>query len=400
MTSDDVQCTPEERAVLDLIDPDELVELTCTLVNTAGENPGGTEELTAQALEHAASERGLLARRDVVTPGRPNVDVDVPVANGPGLLFLGHSDVVPAGPGWTRQPYNAEVEGDRLYGRGATDMKGGLAAVLVAMDALRRSGAELSGPVRLSSTVDEEDLGLGIRHLAARGLGHEFCGCIVAEPTDLQTVIACRGDAYLEVEITGVPAHSGRPADGRNAIDAAAALLTLVKQDHEKHARETDPLLGSPTWNVGKVEGGRATSMVAPSCHVWLDRRLMPGEDPEQILGELRKAVDEAGITGDGISMDIEITMSMPGFRTDRNHVLVSTVHTAVADVGGTASIGGWTAACDGGFIARDHGVPTVVMGPGGLNDQAHQVDESVSVRELTQAARAYTLAALRLLSR
>ena len=142
MTSDDVQCTPEERAVLDLIDPDELVELTCTLVNTAGENPGGTEELTAQALEHAASERGLLARRDVVTPGRPNVDVDVPVggpvANGPGLLFLGHSDVVPAGPGWTRQPYNAEVEGDRLYGRGATDMKGGLAAVLVAMDALPR----------------------------------------------------------------------------------------------------------------------------------------------------------------------------------------------------------------------------------------------------------------------
>lgn len=404
MTSDDVQCTPEERAVLDLIDPDELVELTCTLVNTAGENPGGTEELTAQALEHAASERGLVARRDVVTPGRPNVDVDVPVggpvANGPGLLFLGHSDVVPAGPGWTRQPYNAEVEGDRLYGRGATDMKGGLAAVLVAMDALRRSGAELSGPVRLSSTVDEEDLGLGIRHLAARGLGHEFCGCIVAEPTDLQTVIACRGDAYLEVEITGVPAHSGRPADGRNAIDAAAALLTLVKQDHEKHARETDPLLGSPTWNVGKIEGGRATSMVAPSCHVWLDRRLMPGEDPEQILGELRKAVDEAGITGDGISMDIEITMSMPGFRTDRNHVLVSTVHTAVADVGGTASIGGWTAACDGGFIARDHGVPTVVLGPGGLNDQAHQVDESVSVRELTQAARAYTLAALRLLSR
>ncbi|PZP24344.1 MAG: acetylornithine deacetylase, partial [Kocuria rhizophila] len=214
------------------------------------------------------------------------------------------------------------------------------------------------------------------------------------------TVIACRGDAYLEVEITGVPAHSGRPADGRNAIDAAAALLTLVKQDHEKHTRETDPLLGSPTWNVGKIEGGRATSMVAPSCHVWLDRRLMPGEDPEQIVSELRTAVDQAGITGDGISMDIEITMSMPGFRTDRDHVLVSTVHGAVADVGGAASIGGWTAACDGGFIARDHGVPTVVMGPGGLNDQAHQVDESVSVRELTQAARAYTLAALRLLSR
>lgn len=404
MTPDDVQCTSQERAVLDLIDPDELVELTCTLVNTAGENPGGTEERTARALEHAASERGLRARSDVVAPGRPNVDVDLPVgrpvSDGPGLLFLGHSDVVPAGPGWTRQPYSAQVDNDRLYGRGATDMKGGLAAVVIAMSALRRSAVELSGPVRLSSTVDEEDLGLGIRHLTARGLGRDFRGCIVAEPTDLQTVIACRGDAYLEVEITGVPAHSGRPADGRNAIDAAAALLTLVKQDHEKHTRVTDPLLGSPTWNVGKIEGGRATSMVAPSCHVWLDRRLMPGEDPEQIVSELRHAVAEAGITGDGISVDIDITMSMPGFRTDGDHELVTTVHAAVADVGGAASIGGWTAACDGGFIARDHAVPTVVMGPGGLNDQAHQVDESVSIRELTQAARAYTLAALRLLSR
>ncbi|WP_368079743.1 M20 family metallopeptidase [Kocuria marina] len=151
---------------------------------------------------------------------------------------------------------------------------------------------------------------------------------------------------------------------------------------------------------MGKIEGGRATSMVAPSCHVWLDRRLMPGEDPERIVAELRAAVDRAGITGDGISLDVEITMSMPGFRTDREHELVTTVHDAVADAGGATSIGGWTAACDGGFIARDHGVPTVVMGPGGLNDQAHQVDESVSVEELSQAARAYTLTALRLLSR
>ena len=404
MSRDGVRCSPQEQAVLDLIDTDELVDLTCALVNAAGENPGGTEEDTAHVLERAASERGVTARSDVVSPGRPNVDVDLPVggpvADGPGLLFLGHSDVVPAGPGWMRAPYDAVVDGDRLYGRGATDMKGGLAAVLCAMDALRRSGVCLSGPVRLSSTVDEEDLGLGIRQLTARGLGRAFLGCVVAEPTDLQTVIACRGDAYLEVEITGVPAHSGRPADGRNAIDAAAALLRLIRRDHEEHARRSDPLLGSPTWNVGKIEGGRATSMVAPSCHVWLDRRLMPGEDPERIVAELRAAVDRAGITGDGISLDVEITMSMPGFRTDREHELVTTVHDAVADAGGATSIGGWTAACDGGFIARDHGVPTVVMGPGGLNDQAHQVDESVSVEELSQAARAYTLTALRLLSR
>lgn len=394
--------TARERAVLESIDPDELIGLTRDLVAAGGENPGGTEAATALALEAAGAARGLSVSSDVVAPGRPNVDVELPVggavADGPGLLFLGHSDVVPAGPGWTREPYRAVVEDGRIYGRGTSDMKGGLAAVLVAMAALRRSGAALGGPVRLAVTVDEEDLGLGIRHLTARGLGRAFRGCVVAEPTDLETVIACRGDAYLEVAVTGVPAHSGRPADGRNAIVAAARLIGLIQEDHERHAREQDPLLGSATWNIGRIEGGHTTSMVAPSCLLWIDRRLMPGEDPREIVAQLMAAADREGITGDGIGLEPRITMAMPGFRTDRKHQLVTTVHGAVTDAGGPDAVGGWTAACDGGFIARDHGVPTVVMGPGGLNDQAHQVDESVGVDELVTAARAYALTALRLL--
>ncbi|MDI3329852.1 MAG: M20 family metallopeptidase [Micrococcus sp.] len=395
-------CTPREREVLDLIDRGDLVGLTRTLVDAGGENPGGTEQQVVRALQDAAVIRGLQVRTDLVAQQRPNVDVELPpggpVGEGPGLLFLGHSDVVPAGPGWSRPPFRSVVVDGRVYGRGATDMKGGLAAVLVAMDALRRAGVPLAGPVRLACTVDEEDLGLGIRHLTRRGLGRAFAGCVVAEPTDLQTVVACRGDAYLELEITGVPAHSGRPEDGRNAIDAAARLLALVREDHAAHARDPDPLLGSATWNVGRIDGGRATSMVAAQCRLWLDRRIMPGEDPAVILSELLAAADRAGITGDGISLEGAVTMSMPGFRTPVEHPLVSAVHGAVLAVGGPGGIGGWTAACDGGFIAQDLGVPTVVMGPGGLHDQAHQVDESVGVDELVLAARAYVLAALRLL--
>ncbi|QCU78973.1 M20 family peptidase [Citricoccus sp. SGAir0253] len=391
-----------ERAVLESIRSDDVVALTRALVDAGGENPGGTEERTAQVLEQAGRARGLAVRLDAVAPGRPNVDVELPpggpVGDGPGLLFLGHSDVVPAGPGWSREPFRSVVADGRLYGRGATDMKGGLAAVVVALDALRRAQVPLTGPVRLACTVDEEDLGLGIRHLARRGLGRAFRGCVVAEPTDLQTVVACRGDAYVELEVTGVPAHSGRPADGRNAIDAASRVLEVVRADHERRQRDRDPLLGAGSWNVGRIEGGRTSSMVAPSCHVWLDRRLMPDEDPQLIVRELLAAVDAAGIPGDGISVSAEVTMAMPGFRTAPDHPLVRTMHDAVAALGGPASVGGWTAACDGGFIARDHGVPTVVMGPGGLNDQAHQVDESVGVEELVIAARAYALAALRLL--
>jgi succinyl-diaminopimelate desuccinylase len=403
MTADQLACTPRERQVLDLIDVDDLVALTRALVDAGGENPGGTEERTVRVLEAAGLARGLEVRTDTVVDQRPNVDVELapggPVGEGPGLLFLGHSDVVPAGPGWSREPFGSVVEGGRVYGRGATDMKGGLAAVLVALDALRRAGASLSGPVRLACTVDEEETGIGIRHLTGRGLGRDFAGCIVAEPTDLQTVVACRGDAYLEVTVTGVPAHSGRPEDGRNAIDAASRLLALVREDHESHARTPDPLLGAPTWNIGRIAGGQATSTVAPECHLWLDRRLMPGEDPEAILSDVFAAADLAGITGDGISLHGTVTMSMPGFRTPVEHPLVAAVHGAVRAVGGPDSIGGWSAACDGGFIAQDLGVPTVVMGPGGLHDQAHQVDESVSVDELVLAAQAYVLTALRMLA-
>lgn len=395
-------CTPREQAVLDLIDVGSLVELTRVLVDAGGENPGGTEAATVRVLETAGRNRGLRSTVDEAAPQRPNIDLELPsggpVGEGPGLLYLGHSDVVPAGPGWTREPFRTVVEGGRLYGRGSSDMKGGLAAAVVAMDALRRAAVPLSGPVRLACTADEEDRGLGIRHLTRSGLGREFVGCIVAEPTDLQTVIACRGDAFLEIEVTGVPAHSGQPADGRSAIDAAARLIELIRADHEHHAQSPDPLLGAPTWNVGRIDGGRASSMVAPECTLWIDRRLMPGENSELILAELLAAADREGITGDGIAIHGTVTMSMPGFRTAVDHPLVTAVNGSVRDVGGPADIGGWSAACDGGFIAQDLGVPTVVMGPGGLHDQAHQVDESVGVEELVIAARAYVLAALRLL--
>lgn len=169
------QLTDREQSVLDLIDPQDLGRLTQTLVDAGGENPGGTEELTVSALEREGRARGLQAEVRLVAPGRPNIDLDLPaqgpIGDGPGLLFLGHSDVVPAGPGWSREPFRSEVADGRVFGRGSTDMKGGLAAVLVAMDALRRSGIALSGPLRLACTMDEEDLGLGIRHLSARGLG-------------------------------------------------------------------------------------------------------------------------------------------------------------------------------------------------------------------------------------
>lgn len=391
----------ESGDLLALIDPDRLAQLTMRLIDAGGENPPGNEQATVEVLCQIAAELGLDAEVVEVSPGRPNVTITLgETAAGPGLMFLGHSDVVPAGTGWTSDPLASHVSEGRIWGRGACDMKGGLASVLLAMSALRESGTPLSGPVSLVCAVDEEELGAGIRHYIAQpdSAQQQWLGCVVAEPTDLQTVIACRGDSYIELNVTGVPAHSGRPSDGRSAVNAAARIIELIRADHDHLATQSRDLIGPATWNVGMIEGGQATSTVPAHCHLSIDRRLLPGEDAQGICDALLARVEAAGITGDGISAAAAVTMSMPGFSTDAAHPLVAAAGEAVQRAGGQPSIGGWSAACDGGFIAEVLGVPTIVLGPGDLNNEAHQVDESVELAELVTAAHAYALLAAQLL--
>ena len=389
-----------EARVLALISEENIVELTCALIAAAGENPGGTEDETVTVLQSACTEHGFLTTVTEVAPGRPNFTATLAGGTGPGLMFLGHSDVVPAGEGWSSDPFVPVRVGDRLVGRGATDMKGGLAAIVLALAAIKASGVVLAGPATLLCTVDEEDLGLGIRSLVNTAPGGQigsWKACVVAEPTDLHTVIGCRGDAYIELTVQGKSAHSGRPADGRNAIIAATKIIALILADHARLQGNPDDLLGAGSWNVGRIEGGDGTSMVAADCRVWLDRRLMPNEDPHEIVRDLAAAVTAAGIDSEGISVTFEVTMEMPGFRTSAKEPIVA--HTVAATAlagGGTSPIGGWSAACDGGFIDREFRIPTIVYGPGDLNHQAHQIDESVSITELVAAARAYTLLCLR----
>ncbi|MCW2756405.1 MAG: family metallopeptidase, partial [Nocardioidaceae bacterium] len=182
--------TAAEQAVLDLVDVDELVALTQALVRAPGENPPGGEAATVAVLADACRARHLSPTLTEVEPGRQNLSVTLSGADGPGLLLLGHTDVVPVGEGWTTDPLGGLVRDGRIFGRGATDMKGGLAAALVAMSVLRRAGVALSGPVELAAVVDEEETGKGVRHYLSEQDRSHRVGCVVAEPTDLQTVIA------------------------------------------------------------------------------------------------------------------------------------------------------------------------------------------------------------------
>jgi acetylornithine deacetylase/succinyl-diaminopimelate desuccinylase family protein len=392
--------TDDERRVLDRVGESELVEIAQRLVRAPGQNPPGGEAATAAVLEQVCRARGFAVEVADVVPGRPNLRAVLAGGDGPGLLLLGHTDVVPVGDdGWTVDPFGGQVRDGRLYGRGSTDMKGGLAACVVAMASLAREGVALAGPVELAALVDEEEHGIGIRRYVADNT-RAYAPCVVAEPTDLQTVIAARGDAYLDIVVHGLAAHSGRPDDGRNAIYGGAAVITMLERWHAELTRAVHPLVGPPTWSVGLVSGGRGVSTVPAACHIGADRRLQPGESATQVLADLRDRVAELGLERQGLRVDVAMSMDMPGFETPPDHPVVVGADAALRDAGGPGlPLGGWTAACDGGFVARDLDVPTLVLGPGSVNDQAHRTDESVGVGELVIAARAYALTALRFLS-
>lgn len=389
-----------ERA-LAAIDAERIVADTCDLIAGRGENPGETEAETVRRLRAACERIGATVTLQELAPGRPNLHAALGPAGGPAVLFLGHSDVVPAGEGWSGDPFAARIAGGDIIGRGATDMKGGLAAVLAAMAAVHAADPGIR--LELLCTVDEEDRSLGVRAWLAEHPPQRYLACIVAEPTDLEIVVGCRGATNLNLEVIGASAHAGRPADGASSIAAAARIVELVRGLHDDAAAgPADPLLGTPTWNVGTIAGGTGTSMVPRATTLTIDRRTMPGEDPERILeallGLARADIAASGIANaERIEVRGLVDMVMPGFRADDSAPVIRVASDALERLGAPVRVTGWTAACEGGFMAEHHGAPTIILGPGDITTQAHQPDERVAVADLVTAARAYALIAVEL---
>jgi acetylornithine deacetylase/succinyl-diaminopimelate desuccinylase family protein len=388
--------SPSERELLSRIDRTELTGLVQALVRRPSENPPGSEEAVARFLAETCGALRLRTDLEQVAPGRPNVYASLGPEDGPGLLFLVHTDTVPAGEGWTRPPFGGVLADGRIIGRGAADMKAGIAAAVIAMAALQRSGIELTRPVALAAVVDEEETGAGVRALLERPRFGALAA-IVPEPTELQTVIACRGNCYVEVEVTGRSAHAGSPQEGRNAINGAARVVDAIRRLHDGLASRRHPLLGAASWSVGTIQGGTGTAMVPDRCRISVDRRLLPGESGEDAQAQLDDAVASLDLGAQGLGVRTELLMEIPSFELEPRDDLVQGVQRASVDAGAPERpAAGWVAACDGGYLMRHAGVPSVVLGPGSVVDQAHRPDESVPIAEVEVAARAYALYAAR----
>lgn len=359
---------------------EEVRRLTADLVAIDSVNPslvrgGAGEPEIAAFVAGWARDAGLEAELLEETPGRPSVVVRARgTGGGRTLLLCGHVDTVTA-EGMDHPPFEARVEGDRLYGRGAYDMKAGVAASLVACR--RAAEAELAGDVVVAAVADEEHASLGIQEVL-RSVTAD--AAIVTEPTELAVAVAHKGFVWIEVEVTGRAAHGSRPHLGEDAIVKAGPILTAIGElDAALGARE-HPLLGRASVHASVIAGGEELSSYPARCTIGLERRTLPGESCADAEAEI------AALLGDATQRTLLVREP---FEVAEDAEIVALVREAAPE----AAVGGVSYWADAAFIAAA-GIPTVLFGPAG--EGAHGAEEWVDWRSAERVADVLTAVAER----
>jgi acetylornithine deacetylase len=359
--------------------PSTLTQLLSELVAIDSVNPslvdgGAGEAEIAVFVAGWARDAGLEAEVLEATPGRPSV---IARARGSGggraLLLCGHLDTVNID-GMT-DPLTPRIDGDRLYGRGAYDMKAGVAAALVAA----REAAELAlrGDVVVAAVADEEHASLGVQE-ALHSLAAD--AAIVTEPTEMELVVAHKGFVWAEIEVTGVAAHGSRPHLGVDAIVKMGPVLSGLAALDEALGERTHPLLGRGSVHASVIEGGLELSSYPGRCVLGLERRTLPGETAADVERELAELLDRCRAADPQLVAEQRTLLVREPFEVDPESELVAAVRAAATEVlGADPPIAGASYWADAAFIAAA-GIPTVMFGPSG--EGAHALEEWVRLSD------------------
>jgi succinyl-diaminopimelate desuccinylase len=377
---------------------EEIVEVTSDLIRHESENPPGNEHSVADYLK--ARLQSSPVPFDIesyeVAPGRPNVVARVGNPSNGSVLLAGHTDVVPAHPAdWSADPYDPIVHDGRIVGRGAADMKGALAAKILATEAYYRETDE-PGQVTIAFVVDEEVNGAGMKTLVDRGIDAD--AGIIGEPTNLQVCTAQKGVARYKVTVRGESGHSGRPDDATNAITGLNRVIERIEAlDNRLRREERHPLLAPETITVTEIAGGIAPNVVPDMATATVDWRLHPGKtDPDDFDIRLRKFLN---LDNKPVSVELERIVFARAAEISSEHELVGVLCDAAHTANVSANPVGFNAATDARFLIHDAEIPTVLFGPGSIKHDAHTVDESVRITDLTATVETYRTALTRLLS-
>ena len=379
----------------------ELVDLTIQLIQTSTENPPGNEKVAAQFLKPLLSKMGFKVKILLSPKRRWNIVAEKRWGKGGRtLIFNGHLDVVPAGDPsqWKYPPFQGKLYKGRIYGRGASDMKSGIASFIHALSMIDRSEISLhQGAVILHLVSDEESHGhQGMGFLTQRG-GIQGDAALVGEPTDLHPVIAHKGALWLRISTFGKSAHSAKPHLGVNAIEK---MIKLMDRLNSLTLGGEHPLLGKPTLSIGTIQGGTKINVVPDRCEIEVDRRMLPGEKKEEVLGVMKEILDSLQSQDSLFQYRMEeIDYAEPSEVDPEEEIVRVGVEAIQEVVGKKPPLRAFSGFTDSRFYINQCHIPTLVFGPGDTN-QIHTTDESVEVEALVHAAHIYGLILINYLSK
>ena len=320
---------------------------------------------------------GLDVSIETVTHGRPNVvGVLEGRAAGRTLMFCGHTDTV--GVTGMIDPFTPIERDGRLYGRGAQDMKGGVAAMIAAATAIAGRGGLASGRVVVAAVVDEEHSSIGADALVKSWRAD---AAIVTEPTDLEIAVGHKGFAWVDIAVSGKAAHGSRPADGQDAILRLGRVLTRLEAlDKALQSRPPHPLVGTGSLHASIIEGGRELSSYPDCATLQMERRTLPSETESIALQEVRQILDALTAEDPTFRATATAMFSRPAYEIDADHGLPLTLAAALTQAGGQPRITGasfWTDAA----VLGHAGIPSILFGPGGAG--LHSTEEYVNVADV-----------------
>lgn len=333
------------------------------------------EAAVAEVAAHALRAGGLDVVFQEAAPGRPNV---IGVLDGrdpgPAVMLCGHLDTV--GVEGMADPFTPRVDDGRLYGRGAQDMKGGVAAMIAAAVALAPTWTR--GRLLVACVADEEYESLGAEALVKQWTAG---AAIVTEPTDLTLAVGHKGFAWLEIVTHGRAAHGSRPKEGRDAIvDMARVLLALEAKDKELQSRAPSEHQGTASLHASIISGGRELSVYPDRCVLQMERRTVSGEDDRVVVSEVGALLAVLRAADDGFRGDVRLMTSRPPYRLSPSASLPTALAAALRTRGLSSASAGMSFWTDAAILAGA-GIPSVLFGPGGAG--LHSVEEYVNLADV-----------------
>ena len=364
----------------------DAVALARALVRVDSRNPllvpgAPGERAVAELLAGVLSDWGFRVELHEALPGRPNVVARVGKPGRRSLMFNGHLDVVGV-EGMTHAPWDATEWGDRIYGRGSSDMKSGVAAMCAAA---ARVANEIDGEVIVAAVADEEYESAGTRSLLERGIRAD--AAIVTEPTGLAIMPAHLGFVWIDVTTHGRAAHGSRWDLGVDAIRHAGLVLSeLDRFDAEELPKRRHALLGRPSVHASMISGGIGMSTYPDKCAIQIERRTIPGEHPTLVRQEIESICERAGNHRENFRADVSVTFAQEPSDVAVDAPIVTALQGALRESNEEVRIQGMTAWTDAALL-NAAGVPAICFGPGDIG-LAHAAEEYVIVEEIERATR------------